>query len=328
MADLTATYTFDGDEIFAHHEGRVIASGTKMADVEKSALEYLDGLKTTRDQVTKEQAKKKATHIITPNGVKGEIISRVPTVWGETEVTARFEQGRIASFKIHGEDDVQWVTERTASAKDPAAGLEARLASDFERDRASLAARHAELLEIATEAHRLASAGAPYPIEIRLDQIKLAAEAERRQVKEAIDHLDDADVEAYRPPESLVIEQADLGRGGRDSWLDATAQEMIAESEAQDLDKLLAEGPAMFVTDLDTGALADAGVTSEMAFSHVTSKTAGFQGKEVDEFREKFVARVEVARRHELASRKTTSKKEAAADQEVQANVPDEALFS
>lgn len=326
MADLRPTYTFDGDEIFALHEGKVIASGTKMADVEKGALEYLDGLQTTREQVAKDQAQKKATHIITPNGVKGEIISRVPGIWGE-QVTARFEQGRIATFQVHGEHEVQWITEKTASTKDPAAGLEQRLAADFERDRQALAARHDELLDIAKEAHRLVAQGAPYPVEVKLDQVKLAAEAERRQIKEAIDHLDSADVEAYRPPTPVVVEQADLGRGGTDSWLDQTAEDMIAESEAEDFDKLLAEGPAMFVTDLDAGALADAGVTQEMALAHVVSKTAGFQGDEVNDYREKFVARVEVARRHELASRKTTSKKEAAAEQEVQANVPDEALF-
>jgi hypothetical protein len=64
-----------------------------------------------------------------------------------------------------------------------------------------------------------------------------------------------------------------------------------------------------------------------MAYSHIVSKTAGFQGEEVEDFRDKFVARVEVARRHELASRKETTKKEAAATEDVQSNAPDEALF-
>lgn len=328
MTDLIATYSFDGDEIFAHHAGAIIASGTDMKKVETDATEYLDGLKTTRDQVAKENAKKKATHIISPNGVRGEIISRVSNVWGEQEVTARFEQGRISTFKIHGEQDVQWVTEKTASAKDPSEALAKRLASDFEFDRDSLAARHVELGDIAKEAHRLASAGASYLTEAKLDEIKLSAEAERRQVKEAIDHLDDADIEAYRPPTPVVAEQADMGAAAGNSWLDVTAQDMIAEAEGQDFEKELAEGPAMFVTDLDTGALADGGVTREMALAHITSKTAGFAGEEVEDYRERFIARVEVARRHELASRKTTSKKEAAATQEIEANVPDEALFS
>ena len=50
-------------------------------------------------------------------------------------------------------------------------------------------------------------------------------------------------------------------------------------------------------------------------------------GEEVEDFREKFVARVEVARRHELASRKETNHKEAAAVQETQDSAPDDALF-
>lgn len=83
----------------------------------------------------------------------------------------------------------------------------------------------------------------------------------------------------------------------------------------------------MFVTDLETGALADTGVTRELAVAHVVSKTAGFAGEEIEDYREKFVARVEVARRHELASRKETTKKEAATRTEVESNAPDEALF-
>jgi len=325
MTDLT--FTFEGEEIFAIHEGKVVASGTVLADVEQSAVDYLDSLKKTRKADEERKAQKKATHIITPNGVKGEILGRVASVWGE-QVTARFENGRIAQLNVHGEAGYSWVSEKTASApSDPTEKLASRLDADFDRDRESLTKRAKELSDIAIEAHRLINNGAPYDIEIKLDQIKTAAEAEGRVIKEAIDHLDAADAEAFTPPTPIVIEQADLGRASGDSWLDVTAQEMIAESEAQDFDKLLNEEPSLFVTDLDTGALADTGVTREMAYSHIISKTAGFEGDEIDDFRQKFVARVEVARRHELAARKETTKKEAAAAQEEQTNAPDEALF-
>lgn len=325
MTDNTLTYTFDGDEIFAIHEGSVIASGTNFSKVEETAVDYLDSLNTTRKSEAKAKAKKKATHIITPNGVKGEILGRVATVWGET-VTARFENGRIVPLEIHGED-YEWVSERTASYDDPTARLAATLEEDFDRDVVSLTKRANSLRDLAIEARRLIANGAPYPVEVKLDQIKIAAETEIRSIKEAIDHLVDADTEAYTAPTPQVVEQADLGTGAGNSWLDVTTQEMIDESEGQDLDKVLQEGPAMFVTDLETGALADTGTTRELALSHIVGKTSGFQGEEIEDFRNKFVARVEVARRHELAARKATTKKEAAATEEVQANVPDDAIF-
>lgn len=328
MSELTATYTFDGEDIFAIHEGKVIASGTKMADVEKDAVEYLDSLKTTRDADAKEKAKKKATHIITPNGVKGEIIDRTPDIWGDT-VTARFANGTFGTFQIHGSHDVQWITESTkVASSDTLSKLASTLEEGYEHDRASLATRHDQLLGIVREASQLLSTGAPYAVETKLDEIRTAAEYERTQVKEAIDHLDAADAETFIPDAPFrpsVVEQADLGRNN--DWLDVTTQEMINESENQDYDKLLSEGPAVFVTDLDTGALADAGVTREMALAHVVAKTAGFEGEEVEDFRERFIARAEVARRHELASRKDTNHKEAAAVQEIQDNIPDAALF-
>lgn len=333
MSDLSPTYAFEGSEVFAMYEGRVIASGpvTKMAEVEGEAVKYLDGLKTTRDEVTKENKKKTATHIVTPNGVKGEILGRTPTIWG-TQITARFENGTISQFETHGEDGVNFIHEKTAStAANPAEGLEQRLAKSFDRDRESLAARHRELGEIAKDAHRLIQAGAPYVIEVKLDQVRTAAEVESRQVKEALDHLDAADYEAFTPEAPFrpsVVEQAGVGRDADSSWLDVTTQEIISESENQDFDKLLNEGPGLFVAEQDMGALADAGVTREMALSHIVSKTAGFQGDDIEEFRTSFLAKVEAARRDELASRKSSTKREAAAEQDVLDNVPDEALFS
>lgn len=330
MSDLTPTYTFDGEEVFAIHEGKVIASGTDIGKVESDAVKYLDSLKTTRDADAKDKAKKSATHIITPNGVKGEIIGRTASVYGE-QVSVRFDNGTFATLDVHPEHNVQWVKEaKTASFSDPTQRLSAVLEADYEHDLQSLAARHDELLNLTREAASLISNGTPYKVQQELDKIRTAAEQERLEVKEAIDHLQAADAESFIPSEPfrpVVAEQADLGTGAGNDWLDVVAQDMIAESEGQDYDKLLSEGPGLFVTDLDTGALADAGVVREMALSHIVAKTAGFQGEEVNEFREAFVARAEAARREELASRKETNHKEAAAAQETEVNTPDDALF-
>lgn len=327
MSDLIPEYTFEGDEIFAIHEGAVIASGTDMATVEGEATAYLDSLKTTRDQVEKAEAKKTATHLITPNGVKAQILSRTANVWGE-EISVRLENGQFATYQAHPEDKYIKENSKTAAAGDPVSKLAASLDTDFEHDKGSLRTRHAQLGEIAREAYRLAQAGAPYSVMVELDNIRTTAEVESREVKEALDHLDSADMESFIPDapfQPSVVEQADMGRGN--SWLDTVTQEMIAESEAVDHDKLLNEGPALFVSDLETPALADAGVTREMALSHVISKTAGFQGEQVDAYREQFIARTEQARRSELAERKATTHKEAAAEQEATTDAPDEALF-
>lgn len=327
MNDYSPTFAFEGDKIFAIFEGKVVASGTDMESVESSAVEYLDSLKKTRDKKSAEKAKKSASHVITPNGVKGEILGRTPDLWGE-QLTIRLANGTITQYTVHGESDVEWVTEKKASVGSPIDSLKEQLEADFERDRASLEDRHATLKEISREAQRLASAGAPYSVEVELDQLRTAAEAESRQIKEAIDHLDAADAESFIPEapfEPRVVEQADLGHG--DDWLETVRQDMVAESEAEDHNKLLSEGPALFVTELDNGALADTGVTREMALSHIVSRTAGYTGEDVEEYREAFIARVEVARRHELAARKKLVSKQAKEVEEIQSSAPDDALF-
>jgi hypothetical protein len=64
-----------------------------------------------------------------------------------------------------------------------------------------------------------------------------------------------------------------------------------------------------------------------MALSHIAEKTAGYVGDEVEEYRSAWIARAEVARRQELASRKETLTREAAKVEETISDAPDEALF-
>lgn len=331
MADLVPEYAFEGDTIYALHEGAVIASGTDMEAVESDATTYLEQAKQTFE-VT-EQAKKKAaaTHIITPNGIKGQILARTSTMYGGTEISVRLANGTFATYQTHPEvrDDAQYVTEgteKTASAN-PSARLSSRLEADFGHDKDSLRDRAHELGEIAREAHRLITAGVPYSAQVELDGIRSSAEVEAHSVREALDHLEAVDAEAFAPPTPSyqVVEQASMGAGN--DWLGVVADQMIAESEAVDTEALLSEGPGLFAADLDTGTLVEPGITRDMAFAHVMGKTAGFAGPEVDSFREQFLANVEVARLAELTARKETSKKEAAVEQEVESDAPDEALF-
>lgn len=331
MADLVPEYAFEGDTIYALHEGAVIASGTDMESVESDATTYLEKAKQTFEVTEAAKKKAAATHIITPNGVKGTILARTSNMYGGTEISVRLANGTFATYQTHPEveDRAQYVTEGTekTASVNPTARLSSRLEADFGHDKTSLRDRAHELGEIAREAHRLITAGVPYSTQVELDGIRASAEVEARQVKEALDHLEAVDAEAFAPPAPSyqVVEQAPMGPSN--DWLGETADQMIAESEAVDTEALLSEGPALLAADLETGTLVNPEYTRELALSHVVSKTAGFAGPEVEAFRNDFLARVETARLAELAERKATTKKEAAVEQEVESDAPDEALF-
>jgi hypothetical protein len=332
MSELIPTYTFEGDIVTAVFEGRKIAQGDNFGDVEKTAVDYLDTVERERKQKEREETKKTATHITTPSGLKGEILSRVPTVWG-SQVTIRFENGRISKFETHASEDDNLVyhNEHLASVTtNPVERIRTELDAPYEKDKRSLANRISKLNEIQVEAQNLIVKGASYLEETVLHRIALEAQNEQLEIKEALDHLQASDAEAFAPPATFdygVADQADLGRAKGDNWLDVVSSEIIAESEGQDFDKLLTEEPRIFASELETGTLADAGITREMAYSHITSKTAGFSGEKVDDYRDAFVAQVELARRAELADRQDSLAKEAATEDQKETDAPDEALF-
>lgn len=327
MGKLTATYVRENGEILAFFEERVIARGTSFAKVEETAVDYLDSLGKSRKDDAEEKGKKAATHVTTPNGLKGEILSRTDGMWGDKELTVRFENGRIAKLTAHGEE--KYSNERVASASNPIEALQRELDGDFERDRPSLVSRIASLEDIAKTASLHLAQGASYSDENKLNKIVLQAEYEKQEVNDALEYLKQADAEALQveTPRPTAVEQAEMGRSKGNNWLDHTVQEMIDESEGTNFDKVLAEEPAQFAADLETGTLADQGSTAEMALSHITAKTAAFEGPEVKSYREKFVAAVELARRAELADRKETKYKQASAEQDQATDAPDEALF-
>lgn len=328
MAQLTATYVREGGEVFAFFEGRVIAHGPSFAKVEETAVDYLDNLSKERKNTDEEKSRKSATHVTTPSGLKGEILSRVDGVWGDKELTVRFENGRIAKFTAHGGET--YSNERTAStASTPIEALKEELDATFDRNRDGLTARSQGLANIITTASTMLEKGASYSDESSLNKIVLQAEHEKDEVESALEYLKQADAELITPirPQFKAVEQAELGRGQADSWLDQTVQEMIDESEGINFDKELDEGPGQFAAELETGTLADQGSTAEMALAHITAKTAAFEGPEVEAYREKFVAATEMARRSELADRKEAMHKQASAEKDESTDAPDESLF-
>jgi hypothetical protein len=333
MTTLAPTFVREGNTILAFYEDQLIAQGTVFAKVEESALQYLENLSLDRNTKDVEQKKSRATHIVTPNGLKGEILGNHSGQWGERLITVRLENGRIARFEAHAGNDKE-IEYQTVEAAAPASALEyleSTLNETPEGTKESLASRIAaldQLVVAATEFQRHAS----YEDQRKGGDIVIAAEHEKREVREALAHLQLADAEAFAPPAPFktgAVEQASLGRGDG-TWLDETVNEMVAESASQDFDRLLSEGPGQFVIDLDVGALSDQGITREMALSHIVSKTAGYQGDAIDSYREQFLAKVEQARREELKDRNKTAKKKAekTAKKEKKAKkLPDDALF-
>jgi|ERR1019366_5770749 hypothetical protein len=333
MTTLAPQFVREGNQVLAFFENQLIAQGTIFAKVEESALDYLEGLSKDRSVKEAERKKASATHIVTPSGLKGEILGNHEGQWGEKLVTVRLENGRIARLHAHaGNDkDIEYHTVEAAAPESALEYLEGTLNETPEGTKESLAARIDNLDNLvvaATEFQRHAS----YEGQRKGSDIVIAAEHEKREVRDALAHLELADVEAFAPPAPFkmgAVEQADLGAGSG-TWLDETVNEMVAESASQDFDRLLLEGPGQFVIDLDTGALADQGVTREMAHSHIVSKTAGYQGEEIDAYREQFLAKVEQARRDELKDRTKSAKKKAektAKTEETATKLPDDALF-
>lgn len=327
MADkLIATFVRENDEVIALFEKRVIARGTSFAKVEETAVDYLDNLKSERDANTEEKKKKSATHVTTPNGLKGEILSRVDGQWGDKELTVRFENGRIAKFVAHGEEI--YSSERTASApSNPIEAMQQELDADFDRNKDGLTARVASLSGIVKDASTILAQGGSYSDEASLDKLVLQAEHEKEEVESALEYLKHADAEIIEPHGFQAVEQAELGRSKDNSWLDNTVQEMIDESEGINFDQVLEEEPGQLAAGLETGTLADQGSTAEMALSHIVAKTAAFEGPEVEDYRERFVAAVEMARRVELADRKEATHKQASVEKDQETDAPDEALF-
>lgn len=332
MTTPAPTFVREGNLILAFYEDRKIASGTVFAAVEKSALEYLDNLTSKKHMEKEESRKSAATHVETPSGLKGEILGRHDGQWGEKQVTVRWENGRISRYEAHaGNDDS--LTYKTAEQAEPDSALEylqSTLDEIPEGTRESLASRIASLDDLvvrATAFQRTAS----YEEQRTASEIVIAAEHEKREVREALAHLELADAEAFAPPAPFrtgAVEQASLG-GGSGTWLDATVDDMIAEASAQDFDKILDEDPGQFVAGLETAVVADTGATREAALDYISVKLAGTFPDSQESFRQAFLAKTEQARRDELKDRTAAAEKQAktAAAEDEESGASDEALF-
>lgn len=308
-------------------EGKVVASADSIDDLETQMAnaewgELPAGSSDTLPDVHH-------THIVTPNGLKGQILGKHKDLWGEA-VTVRFENGRIASYHVaddEKENDFKFVKEEDEEKENPVENLKKKVEKETAHTTSGIQERLTELDEIKKQAYHLISQGVSYEDEQQLDDVRTMADHERGELAAQLEYLESEEAEAYRPPAPYgmeAVEQESLG-GGDGTWLDETLGEMIQEAEGTDFDQMMEEGPETFVAELEDPALADAGVVRQMASNLVRSKTAGIDPEAVKEFEKAFLGRVEWCRRARLTDRKEEIKKEAASEENFDG--PAEGLF-
>lgn len=310
--DNDVTYVFEDDKCIAlTSSGKVLASATSIDEVDVILAE------------PEEVLPKSATHIVSPNGLKGQILGRIKDVWGE-EVTVRFENGRIASFHTSADDDYDFRIEEPEVAASPADELEVILDQNFSADHDSLVERLDALKDVERKA--AAAKASDYDEQLRYDTIAVTAHHEAEEVSSVLAAYQDQErIEPPAPFRMQAVEQEAVGSGDS-TWLDHTLGEMIAESEATDYDKLMDEGPEALVAEMEDGALVDSGSVRSIASSYIRSKTVGIEEKAVGEYETAFLKRVEQVRRQELMDRKAKIAKQAATEQEDH-DGPAEGLF-
>lgn len=312
------SYVFQEDGVHAIEDGKVVASAADLEELEEKLASEVEDVVTEDDKI------RTATHIVTPNGLKGKLMGKpYESVWG-TEVTVRFENGHIAHLQVTADDE--FVTERS-EAVDELEAIRETLAEPVLGDKLSLESRQADLKDVISSLRQLGSTKLSDSILAELDELRAEAAYELSHVGEALDYLRNS--EPYAPPvnayDMQVVEQESMG-GHTGSWLDEVAQDMIREAENTDFDKLLNEGPEVFVTGLDTAPLGDQGATRSIAASYIRTKTAAARPEIREKYEEMWLERVEACRRDELATRKTEMTKEAAT-QDPYSDAPDESLF-
>lgn len=323
MSDLQPTYSFEDGVITASVGEKVIASGTDLEAVEREVGEALAAPKEKTAGV------RTATHVVSPNGLKGKILTRTAGVWGDS-VTVRFDNGQM--YQVPVTDRTQFITEnQKVASSSPIQRLSSVIAETVGPDVDSLTTRTKELKTVVVEARDHLIKGASVVDEGQLNEIILQAQHELREIGDAIEYINTTAGQGYQPPspayEMHVVDQATVGYKEATSWLDATVDSINKEAADTDFEKLLDDGPTLLVSSFDDDSLADAGDVRDRAIVHVRAKTAGITSDAIEQFENLFVARVEEARRVELAHRKQNTKKEAAQKQSNIDDAPVESLF-
>lgn len=249
------------------------------------------------------------THVTTPNGLKGQIVSRCQGVWSD-EITVRLDNGRIAKFEVVPGEEYYYSNEENPY-NSPYKDLQNKLDEVPDGTKDSLVKRITDLKGIRTQANTLLHTAA-YVDQVTLDEIIIMASHEIGEVQQALAALEATEeVESLMPFQINVVGAQEHMGGADASWLDGTLAEMIAETEGQDFDQLMSEGPERFISGLEDGAVADAGEVRALASTYIANKTIGIEPKVAEEFKQEFLDRIESVRKEEDKQRRANIIKQA-----------------
>jgi hypothetical protein len=309
------TYIFKNGKVYTFQDGKIVASVPEEEFVETEAAHLASA--------------EGATHVLTPNGLKGKVLGRVKGLW-EDEVTIRFENGRIASLPVSKLTFAK--EEEEDDEKDEIKELENKVeASISTYDAATLQNRISELDQIKAEASGHIASGLSDEDLARVGSVIAQANYEIQEIGDIAAAIEDERVAAYEAPAPFKIHVVEQGgpTGGRESnWLDQAVEEMAHEANSTDYTKLMDEGPEVFVAGLDRGLLADSGAVRSHASTWIRSKTAAADDDVREKYEKVWLARVEEQRRASLAGIKEEMHKEAAATESVDYDsIGDDSLF-
>jgi len=309
------TYIFKNGKVYTFQDGKIVASVPEAEFVEEDAARLASA--------------EGATHVVTPNGLKGKILGRVAGLW-EDEVTVRFENGRVAALPVskltfakeeeeeHEDDEIKELEKK----------VEASLGS---YKPAAIEDRVRELDQIKAQASSLIDSKLSDADLARVGNVITQANYELNEIDEVIQGLEEQRIAAFEAPapfKMTVVEQGGPTGGRESNWLSSTFNEMVVEANNTDYTKLMDEGPEAFVAGLDREVLADSGAVRSIAASWINSKTAAADDDVREKYEKVWLGRVEEQRRASLSEIKDDMHKEAAAKESVDYDsIGDDSLF-
>jgi len=279
------------------------------------------GLHKEKDNSSKD---KESMTTGTYNDVSGRVLGSYVDVWGTT--MARF----ATEFGTYEVPLAEIQPAEAPEEANPVAEIE-QFFSEIDppgATSASIDARTDNLNQIVQAVSKIIGK-ASVTDQIKLDEMALSCRLELGELRQSRKLAVEDSGQAYLDtlPQLEGVQPAAGGAfspGGSDGWLDQVHQDMEAEAEGVDFDKLVAEQPEMLVNDMPDAMVSDQGGVQNAARDYVSAKTAGLKREAAKEILSRFLERVELVRRGALANRKTAMTREASTESY---DGPDEGLF-
>lgn len=305
LNDSEVTYSFKDDGVDAIRDGEVIASG---ADVQEAETKAHEASKTaSAAQTEKVSSRRTATHVTTPNGLKGTILGRTPGIWGE-EITVRFANGHIASLPTASSSGFTFSTAEDEE-NNSLGRIATIVATSVADDTATLSARVETLHGVRAQASKIASTLGHDDL-VRLDGYIALARSEQDEIQSVLaardSQVEDEAYTPYVPPK----------RSFDESWLDRVASEEVAETVRDHESEVVA-----FVSSLTDDTIADGSTTAQVVYDKFASEV------DDDEALDGIIESAEGTRVAVQAQRREARREAKVASDKASLEAPDESLF-